>query len=222
MITDILPRYIEKPELSKDYINLAATLPYGLTVAEVRRAVEAVYSFFHDINRFLVDRGYDRLEDIMLGNSFAGLLSEMLVREIAQHSAALERNVRIGGYPDLLPVGMYAGSSILRGTEGIEVKSSKQKGGWQGHNPEVGWLMVLRYTVDTETQPIRERNPTQFVQILAARLEIEDWSFSGRVGPSRRTITASITKSGMHKLRSNPVYQHPDYVVKPHLYQLTR
>jgi hypothetical protein len=33
MITDILPRYIEKPELSKDYINLAATLPYGLTVA---------------------------------------------------------------------------------------------------------------------------------------------------------------------------------------------
>jgi hypothetical protein len=184
--------------------------------------VEAVYSFFHDINRFLVDRGYDRLEDIMLGNSFAGLLSEMLVREIAQHSAALERNVRIGGYPDLLPVGMYAGSSILRGTEGIEVKSSKQKGGWQGHNPEAGWLMVLRYTVDTETQPIRERNPTQFVQILAARLEIEDWSFSGRVGPSRRTITASITKSGMHKLRSNPVYQHPDYVGKPHLYQLTR
>jgi len=220
--TDTLLRYIEKPELNKDYVNPAATLPYGLTVAEVERAVEAVYGFLHDVNRFLVGRGYDRLEEILLGNSFAGLLSEMLVRELARHSAALERNVRIGGYPDLLPVGMYADKSVLRGTEGIEVKSSKQKGGWQGHNPEAGWLMVFRYTVDRETQPIRERKPTQFVQILAARLELEDWSFSGRVGPSRRTITASITKSGMHKLRSNPVYQHPDHVVKPHLYQLKR
>ena len=130
--------------------------------------MEAVHSFLHDVNRFLVGRGYDRLEEILLGNSFAGLLSEILVRELARHSAALERNVRIGGHPDLLPVGMYAGNSVLRGTEGIEVKSSKQKGGWQGHNPEAGWLMVFRYTVDTETQPIRERNPTQFVQIRVA------------------------------------------------------
>ena len=222
MTTDVLPRYIEKVELSKDHMNPAVTLPYRLTVAEVEQAVEAVYSFLHDINRFLVDRGYDRLEEIMLGNSFAGLLSEMLVRELARHSTALERNVRIGGYPDLLPAGMYANRSVLRGTEGIEVKSSKQKGGWQGHNPEAGWLMVFRYTVDRETQPIRERSPAQFVQILAARLELKDWSFSGRVGRSRRTITASITRSGMHKLRSNPVYQHPNYVVKPHLYQLKR
>ncbi len=220
--TNVRPRYIEKPELNRDYFNSSATLPYGLTVAEVERAVEAVYRFLHDVNQFLVGRDYDRLEDILLGNSFAGLLSEVIVREVARHSAALERNVHIGGYPDLLPAGMYEGNSVLRGAEGIEVKSSKQRGGWQGHNPEAGWLMVFRYTVDTETQPVRERAPTQFVQILAARLELNDWSFSGRAGHSRRTITASIIKSGMHKLRSNPVYQHPDHVVKPHLYRLTR
>ncbi|HHK60666.1 MAG TPA: hypothetical protein ENJ73_02940 [Desulfobacterales bacterium] len=222
MAADTPPAYISKPAWDDRFANPSAVLPYGLTVAEVQLAVEATYRFFHDLNRFLVERGYDRLEEILLGNAFAGFLSEVVVRELARHSAALERNAHIGGYPDLLPTGMYERNSVLRGSEGIEIKASKQKGGWQGHNPESGWLMVFRYVVDKDTLPAEERTPTQFVQILAARLEIEDWSFSGRVGRSRRTITASITASGMHKLRSNPVYQHPDYVVKPHLYRLKR
>ncbi len=208
-----MKRYIERATLVEEYFRPEAILPYDLTVAEVKAAINATYDFLRDVNTFLVERGYGRLEDLLLGNSFAGVLSEVLVKNLADFSATLVRNVRIGGHPDLIPVGLYPDNTVLRGTEGIEVKASKQGGGWQGHNPEAGWLMVFRYTVDTRTEPVEAREPTQFVEVLAARLEEADWNFSGRSGASRRTITASINQNGMTKLRANPVYRHPDYAV---------
>lgn len=214
------PQSLQKPQINLDWINYQATLPYGLTVDEVIAAVQAAYNFFYEVNGFLVERGYSRLEELLLGNAFAGLLSEVMVKEIDRASGALVRNTKVGGYPDLLPVGRYEEPAVLRGEHGIEVKFSKQRGGWQGHNPEAGWVMVFRYAIDTETQPPQERQPTEIVQVLTANLKLEDWNFSGRSGTSRRTITASINRHGVHKLRSNPVYQHPDYVVKPHLYAL--
>jgi len=99
------------------------------------------------------------------------------------------------------------GYYIHYGDEGIEVKASKQKGGWQGHNPEGGWFMIFRYEVDRETMPMEERRPTQIVEVLIAKLTKDDWSFSGRKGKSRRTITASIRASGVKKLRDNWVYR---------------
>jgi len=206
-------RYIERAALVDDYFRPDAVLPYGLVVAEVKAAINTTYDFLCDVNTFLVERGYGRLEDLLLGNSFAGVLSEVLVKNLADHSATLVRNIRIGGHPDLIPVGLYPDDTVLRGAEGIEVKASKQSGGWQGHNPEAGWLMVFRYMVDTKTEPVEARAPMQFVEVLAARLEEADWSFSGRSGASRRTITASINRDGMAKLRANPVYRHPDYAV---------
>ena len=46
--------------------------------------------------------------------------------------------------------------------------------GWQGHNPETGWLMVFRY------EAANQAKPTQFVQILAAKLSLRDWSLAER------------------------------------------
>ncbi|HHE72799.1 MAG TPA: hypothetical protein ENL34_11030 [Chloroflexi bacterium] len=218
---DELSGHFQKPRINPAWVNVRAVLPYGLTVDEILEALQAAYDFFHDVNSFLIGRGYSRLEDILLGNSFAGFLSEVLVKEIDRASKSLVRNTKVGGHPDLLPVGVYDDTSVLRGTDGIEIKSSKQRGGWQGHNPEAGWVMVFRYIIDIQTEPPEARRPTEIVQILAANLELSDWNFSGRLGRSRRTITASINKDGVHKLRSNPVYQHPDYVVKPRLYALT-
>jgi hypothetical protein len=54
--------------------------------------------------------------------------------------------------------------------------------------------------------------PLQFTQVLAGNLDEDDWSHSGRSEESRRTITSSIIASGMHKLRSNPIYQDPDAI----------
>ncbi|MBI1802408.1 MAG: hypothetical protein HYR71_12355 [Chloroflexi bacterium] len=206
-----MSHYIERPLLAIEYFNDSAILPYDLSVAEIKAAIHATYDFFHGVNVFLVEKGYGQLEELLLGNSFAGVLSEILVTHVARYSQTLTRNRQVGGYPDLIPRGGYANDAVHRGTTGIEVKSSKQSGGWQGHNAEQGWLMIFRYTIDSQTQPIADREPTQIVEVLGAELTTADWSFSGRSGASRRTITASVNRRGMEKLRANAIYRHPDF-----------
>jgi len=193
--------------LDSRYVNRQVALPYGLTVGEVEEAVSETYRLFHGINDYLVGGGFRPLEELLLGNSLSGIISEFLVKNIARTSAALEVNLKVGGHPDLLPKGHYSSNLVLKGDEGIEVKASIQKGGWQGHNPEDCWLMVFRYTVGE--QDSGELKPLTFVEILGARLTKSDWSFSGRKGASRRTPTASITATGVEKLRGNFVYRLP-------------
>lgn len=56
--------------------------------------------------------------------------------------------------------------------------------------------MIFHYQVDVDRVPIEDREPTKFVRVLAAQLDEEDWSFSGRREGSRGTITAAILRSG--------------------------
>lgn len=194
-------------ELDPRYVNCRVHLPYKLHVDEVEKGVAETYRLFHGLNDFLVQGGFRPLEELLLGNSLSGIISEFLVKNIARASQALEANRKVGGHPDLIPKGHYSSNLILKGDEGIEVKSSIQRGGWQGHNPEDCWLMVFRYAIGEQTNG--ESVPLTFIEILCAKLERTDWSFSGRKGASRRTPTASITASGVEKLRSNFLYRLP-------------
>ncbi|MBM4085597.1 MAG: hypothetical protein FJ272_12470 [Planctomycetes bacterium] len=200
--------------LDPRYVNQRVTLPYGLTVTEVERAVAETYRLFHGLNDYLVQNGFRPLEELLLGNSLSGIVSEFLVKNIARVSATLEANLKVGGHPDLLPKGHYTSNLVLKGEEGIEVKSSIQKGGWQGHNPEDCWLMVFRYAVGE--QETGESVPPTYIEILCAKLMKTDWSFSGRKGSSRRTPTASITTAGVEKLRANFLYRLPGVGVGKH------
>jgi len=201
--------------LLSDYVNENAVLPYGLTVSNVRSAIAAVYDFLHGVNSFLVGQRMEPLESLLLGNSFSGLLSELLVKGLAGECPTLRRNEKVGGHPDLIPADLYKAGGILRAAEGVEIKASRQPGGWQGHNPERCWLMVFRYVIPEDHDSAKAATRLSFVQVLCAELDENDWSFSGRSDTSRRTITASVTQSGMHKLRSNPVYQDPSSIVAP-------
>lgn len=200
--------------LDPHYINHRVVLPYGLKVTEVEEAIAETYRLFHGLNDFLQNSGFRPLEELLLGNSLSGIISEFLVKNIARASETLEANMKVGGHPDLLPKGHYSSNLVLKGDEGIEVKSSIQRGGWHGHNPEECWLMVLRYAIGEQDNG--EFLPLTFVEILWAKLERSDWSFSGRKGTSRRTPTASITASGVEKLRSNFLYRLPGVGVGRH------
>jgi hypothetical protein len=204
---------LQKTKVNDAFFHKEAVLPYGLKIEEIRQAIIDTYEFLDKINSFLLENGYLRLEELLLGNALSGFLSEVIVKSISNNSKKITRNKKVGGHPDLIQVGAYQNNSVLLGKDGIEIKTSKQRGGWQGHNPEEGYLIVFRYILDESERPAVEKTPIEFVQVLCAQLALNDWSFSGRVGKSRRTITASITKSGMLKLRSNPVYQHSDYIV---------
>lgn len=202
----------------EENLNFGAELPYGLTVEEIKLAVEDTYELLHGLDEFLVEQGHDRLADMLLGNSFSGVVSELIVKALSGHSKTLTRNLQIGGHPDMIPRNRFKGDRILKGSDGVEVKVSRQRGGWQGHNPEDVWLLVFRYKKLNEeaerAKLLSEREPLVFVEILGAKILKSDWSFSGRVGDSRRTITASITKSGMARLRANPIYRNPVYAVR--------
>lgn len=186
-------------KLDPRYVNREAILPYGLTVEEVETAICETYRLFDGLNEYLMHNDFRPLEELLLGNSLSGILSELLVKNAARVSKTLDANLKVGGHPDLLPKGHYSSNMVLKGEEGIEVKCSRQKGGWQGHNPEECWIMVFRYAVSPS-------NPLTFIEILCAKLLKTDWSFSGRNATSRRTPTASILISGVEKLRSNPIY----------------
>jgi hypothetical protein len=206
-----MPRFTERPNLHPQGFNPSVRLPYGLRAAEVRAAIEDVYDFLYNVNRFLTEKGWHRLEETLLAATFSGVVSEMAVQSLSKQSATLVKNQYHNGRPDLLPRGRYPNDAVLRGEEGVEVKASRNKGGWQGHNIESGWIMVFQYQVDVETEPSEDRQPTTFVSVVVAQLQEEDWSFSGRGEASRRTITASILRSGMEKLLANPVYLDPTY-----------
>ena len=193
-------------------VNQQAQLPYGLKADEVVAAMNDVIELLYDLNLFLVNRGNLRLQEMILGNSFSGIVSEFLVQAVDRASETLVRNSQIGGHPDLVPTDMYANDRVLHGAEGVEVKTSLQSGGWQGHNPEKVWILVFQYSIDILTQPIQDRAPFRFEKAMAALLEESDWSFSGRTGASRRTPTASILKAGTAKLHQNFIYERPGYV----------
>ncbi len=99
-------------------------LPYALKVKEIEQAVAETYRLFHGLNDFLENSGFRPLEELLLGNSLSGMISEFLVKNIARAAETLEAN------PDLLPKGHYASNLVLKGDEGIEIKSSIRRGGW--------------------------------------------------------------------------------------------
>ena len=204
-----------RAEIVEGYWNNGAVLPYGLKTEHVKQAVLDTYSFLYNVNRLLVGEGFGFLEHTVLGNTFSGMLSEILVKGIAKHCRSIVRNKRIGCHPDLIPPGRYPNDSVLRGDEGIEIKTSRQGGGWQAHNAEKCWVMIFRYEMGNPEDPLDRRQPVRFVQILAADLEVKDWSLAERRKTSRRTRTTSINERGMAKLRNNPVYQDPAFIVAP-------
>lgn len=193
--------------LDPRYLNSSVDLPYGLTVDEVAEGVSETYRLFDGLNRYLVSQGFKPLEELLLGNSLSGIISELLVKNISRSSKAVEANLKVGGYPDLLPRGHYESNQISKGDEGIEIKCSVQKGGWQGHNPEDCYIIIFRYIIGNQEDA--KILPLTFIEILCARLQKADWSFSGRKEGSRRTPTASITITGIEKLRANCIYRIP-------------
>lgn len=137
----------------------------------------------------------------------------MFVRAVAARADSAKPGLAVNRYhngrPDLVPRARYEGDAVQQGAEGIEVKASRRRGGFQGHNPESGWLMVLRFALDDRTEPVYEREPTTVVAVMLAKLEDTDWTFAGRGPGSRRTPTASVNRSGLRKLRAGTIYGLP-------------
>lgn len=191
------------------FFNLNCTLPYGLTVVHVRQAMEAFIDFLGFINKQLHTRAIPRIESFLMPANFSSIVGEFVNTSIPRYCPSLVRNQYHNGHPDLVPHGMFPGNAVQYAQEGIEVKGSRHASGWQGHNPESVWLMVFHFDSNTSRDASKNIDPKPFCfkRVYIAKLEMDDWTFSGRSDTSRRTITASVNRSGTEKMKANWVYK---------------
>lgn len=207
-------RYLDRPSANREHLNSTLDLPYGVTAGAIVEAVNEVYAYLHALNDAGVESGYGRLEELIQPPAnFSGFLSNVFVQAVAARTDRVKPGLAVNRYhngrPDLVPRALYQGDAVQQGAEGIEVKASRRRGGFQGHNPESRWLMVLRFRMDDQTEPKYEREPTTVVAVMLAKLEDADWNFSGRGPGSRRTPTASVNRSGLRKLRAGTIHGLP-------------
>lgn len=190
--------------LEPDAFNANADIPYSLETEHIHQAMLEFLSFLGFVNQQLHTRQVARLESMLMPANFSSIVGEFMATAIPRYSTALVKNRYHNGHPDLIPAGLYVDDAAQHAEHGIEIKTSRYRRGWQGHNPENTWLMV--FVFDCNRPKDKTPRPFQFLQVLGAKLTQEDWRFSGRSPTSRRTITASVTESGYQKLRANWIY----------------
>lgn len=191
--------------LQADGFNENANLPYGLEVQHLRLAMNDFLEFLGFINNQLHTNGIVRLETMLMPANFSSIVGEFMSTTIPKYCSALIKNRYHNGHPDLIPAGAFVNDVAQHSNVGIEVKASRYERGWQGHNPEDIWLMV--FVFDCNRLKDITPKPFQFVRVVGAKLTQSDWLFSGRSATSRRTITASVTRSGYEKMMTNWLYQ---------------
>ncbi|MGH7933484.1 MAG: hypothetical protein ACREQN_09985 [Candidatus Binataceae bacterium] len=169
--------------------------------------MEAFIDFLGFLNHQLLTRDLPRIEMLMMPANFSSLVGEFIVSSIPKHCPSLVKNRFHNGHPDLIPRSRYPNDLILHGPEGIEVKASRYAGAWQGHNAEECWLMIFVFQANSSSAHDAAPVPFKFRSVYLAKVKKADWKFAGRSETSRRTITASITKTGEVKLNKNWIYR---------------
>ena len=189
-----------------DRFNDAAMLPFSLRLTDFQSAMQDVYDLFDDINSLLLDRSLKRLEEMLRPAAMSGLISDLLTASLASHSRSLTENSYFNGHPDLIVTGFYPNDSIQSGSEGIEIKSTRKKGGAvDTHGAREQWMCVFVYKIDTVTEPARERRPMSFTEVYLAYVGVDDFRRNprGELG----TRTATLHREGVKKLREHWVYK---------------
>jgi hypothetical protein len=186
--------------------NKKAKLPFGLRLKDFEMAMQDVYDFFYDVNDGLIERGLQRLDDMLRPAIMSGVLSDMLTASLAKHSRSLTVNLYHNGHPDLVVSGVYPGNKIKAGSEGVEIKATRKAGGAvDTHGARDQWMCVFAYDVDNASEPARDRRPMTVTEIYLGQVTKDDFRKNqrGELG----TRTATLHKSGIEKLRKNWIYK---------------
>lgn len=185
--------------------NPLTSLPYGLRIRDFESAMQDVYDFFYDVNANLVSKGLQRLDDMLRPAIMSGVLSDMLTASLARHARVLTENTYFNGHPDLIVQGVYPQNAVKAGSQGVEIKTTRKKGGAvDTHGAREQWMCVFVYSVDNETEPALNRQPMTFTEVYLSHVNMEDFRRNprGELG----TRTATLDRHGIKKLRQSWLY----------------
>jgi len=207
--SDVETRACTPIPLDDSGFNPQAKLPFGLASVHIKRAMNDYREFLGVINQVLASKRIQRLESFLMPANFSSIVGEFMAAAIPKYCKALVKNNYHNGHPDLVPAGVFEKDACLHGDRGIEIKASRHGSGWQGHNAEDVWLMVFIFESNGPRDVARSKPaiPFRFLKVVGAELAKADWQFSGRSATSRRTITASVKRSGFEKMEANWIYR---------------
>lgn len=197
---------IQRNAVNDTKFNSAAVLPYELRLKDFELAIQDVYDFYYDVNTGLVAKGLERLDDFVRPAIMSGLLSDMLTASLAKHSRALTENCYFNGHPDLVVKGRYPDNCVKAGSDGVEIKTTRNRGGAvDTHGARDQWMCVFVYEVDNESEPVTSRALLTFTEVYLGQVVVDDFrkNSRGELG----TRTATLHKNGIAKLRKNWVYR---------------
>jgi hypothetical protein len=192
--------------------NQNALIPCGIIVEHIRNAMIEFTEFLGFIDTQLCTKGMERFEDMLMPANFSSMVGEFMAASIPTHCKTVVKNAYHNGHPDILPAGKFPNNAARHaGADGVEVKASRYLKAWQGHNPEDVWLMVFVFASGRPADKAKgiTPKPFRFLLVAGALLEKNDWLFAGRSATSRRTITASVTRTGYDKMMANWIYKAP-------------
>jgi hypothetical protein len=181
------------------------SLPYELRIIDFESAMQDVYDFFFDVNTHLLDKGLQRLDDMLRPAICSGTISDMLTASLAKHSRTLKENTYFNGHPDLVVQGRYPDDAIKAGEHGVEIKSTRKAGGAVDfHGARKQWLCTFVYKVDNATQPATMRHPLRFTEVYCGQVDPDDFRRNERGDLGTRTAT--LDAQGLFKYRQRWVY----------------
>jgi hypothetical protein len=197
--------------------NVNSRIPFGVSFEHIFQAMLDFTDFLRTVDTELARKKMSRLEDMRMPANFSSMVGEFITSNLPKHCPTIAKNTYHNGHPDLLPAGKYPGNAAQHvGSDGIEVKASRYKKGWQGHNPEDVWLMVFVFEGGrpSDAHTVKEMTRFRFLAVYGALLKKTDWQFAGRSQTSRRTITATVLPSGFEKMEKNWIYRAPESAAK--------
>lgn len=196
---------IIREEVEAKAFNKAIDLPFELRLKDFEIAMQDVYDYFFDVNEHFQKKGLPRLEETLRAANMSGMISDMLTASLGKHSRTLCQNNYHNGHPDLIVKGRYPKDSTKSGDDGVEIKTTRNKGGAvDTHGGRVQWMCVFVYDIDKATEPAQNRKPTKFTEVYLGQVGLDDFRRNERGDLGTRTST--LHKEGIAKLRANWVY----------------
>lgn len=169
-------------------------------------AMQDVYDFFYDVNSHLMQKGLQRMDDMLRPAIMSGFLSDMLTASLAKHSRVLTENRYFNGHPDLVVQGVYPANSVRAGIDGVEIKTTRKAGGAvDTHGARDQWMCVFVYYIDAEAEPAVNRRAMSFAEVYLGHVTISDFRKNPR--SELGTRTATLHRDGIQKLRGNWIYR---------------
>jgi hypothetical protein len=197
---------VTRNQVSAEGFNPTAAMPYELRLEDFKLAMQDIYDFFFDVNSRLVEKGLDRLDDMLRPAIMSGVLSDMLTASLAKHSRTLVENRYFNGHPDLVVKGKYANNSAKAGEHGVEIKTTRKPGGAvDTHGARNQWMCVFVYAVDNASEPSSDRKALRFTEVYLGQVVMEDFRKNAR--SELGTRTATLHAAGIAKLRQNWIYR---------------